>query len=55
MAPFKLRYLALPGPSPEFDVNLFWHAKFHKEPGNQWLRTVIAELSVDQGVTHNQG
>jgi hypothetical protein len=37
-------------PLPEFDVNLFWHAKFHKEPGSQWLRNVIAELSVAQGV-----
>jgi DNA-binding transcriptional LysR family regulator len=50
MAPFKLRYLPHPVPLPEFDVNLFWHAKFHKEPGSQWLRNVIAELSVDQGV-----
>jgi hypothetical protein len=37
-------------PLPEFDVNLFWHAKFHKEPGSQWLRNVIADLSVAQGV-----
>jgi DNA-binding transcriptional LysR family regulator len=50
MAPFKLRYLPHPVPLPEFDVNLFWHAKFHKEPGSQWLRNVIAELSVAQGV-----
>ena len=50
MAPFKLRYLPHPVPLPEFDVNLFWHAKYHKEPGNQWLRSVIAELAIDQGV-----
>jgi len=47
MAPFKLKYLPHPVPFPEFDVNLFWHAKFHKEPGNQWLRNVIAELADD--------
>ncbi|MGJ9420635.1 LysR family transcriptional regulator [Massilia sp. CMS3.1] len=46
MAPFKLKFLPLPVPIPEFDVNLFWHAKFHKEPGNQWLRDVVANLSV---------
>ena len=46
MAPFNLTYLPLPVPVPEFDVNLFWHARFHKEPGNQWLRNVIAELAV---------
>jgi DNA-binding transcriptional LysR family regulator len=48
MAPFKLKYLPHPVPFPEFDVNLFWHAKFHKEPGNQWLRNLIAELAVDR-------
>jgi len=46
MAPFNLTYLPLPVPVPEFDVNLFWHARFHKEPGNQWLRNVIADLAV---------
>lgn len=46
MAPFNLTYLPLPVPVPEFDVNLFWHARFHKEPGNQWLRNVIADLVV---------
>ena len=45
MAPFGLTYLPHPVPFPEFDVNLFWHAKFHKEPGSQWLREVIAGLS----------
>jgi DNA-binding transcriptional LysR family regulator len=47
MAPFGLTYLPHPVPIPEFDVNLFWHAKFHKEPGNQWLRNLIAELAID--------
>jgi DNA-binding transcriptional LysR family regulator len=47
MAPFKLKYLPHPVPFPEFDVNLFWHARFHKEPGNQWLRNVLAEMAVE--------
>ena len=47
MAPFNLTYLPVPVPVPEFDVNLFWHARFHKEPGNQWLRSLIAELAAD--------
>jgi DNA-binding transcriptional LysR family regulator len=45
MKPFRLKYLPHPVPLPEFDVNLFWHAKFHKEPGSQWLRGVIAGLA----------
>jgi DNA-binding transcriptional LysR family regulator len=47
MAIFRLKYLPHPVPIPEFDVNLFWHAKFHKEPGNQWIRNLIAEIALD--------
>ena len=36
--PFNLRYVSLPLKLPEIGVNLFWHSRFHKEPGNQWLR-----------------
>lgn len=48
MAPFDLKYLAAPFPLPEFDVNLFWHAKFHKEPGSQWLRGLMSELAAGE-------
>jgi hypothetical protein len=27
--------------------NLFWHAKFHKEPENQWLRGVVFDTFSD--------
>jgi DNA-binding transcriptional LysR family regulator len=47
MQPFQLKYLPHPVPLPEFGINLFWHAKFHKEPGNQWLRGVVFELFSD--------
>jgi DNA-binding transcriptional LysR family regulator len=50
MAPFRLKYLPHPVPFPEFDVNLFWHAKFHKEPGTQWLRNVIADIAASHGM-----
>lgn len=50
MAPFKLRYLPHPVPLPEFDVNMFWHAKFHKEPGSQWIRNVIADIAAGPGM-----
>lgn len=50
MAPFKLKYLPHPVPLPEFDVNLFWHAKYHKEPGSQWLRNVIADIAAGPGM-----
>jgi DNA-binding transcriptional LysR family regulator len=44
IAPFQLRYLPHPLPLPEIGINLFWHAKFHKEPGNQWLRGLMFDL-----------
>jgi len=41
LAPFNLRAMKHPVPLPETGINLFWHAKFHKEPGNQWMRRLI--------------
>lgn len=40
---FALRYVPHPLTLPEIQINLFWHAKFHREAGNQWLRTLICE------------
>src|SRR5690606_12033393 len=42
--PFGLRYADHPVELPQIGINLFWHARFHKEPGNQWLRQLIFEL-----------
>ncbi len=40
---FPLRFVPHPLKLPEIQINLFWHAKFHQEAGNQWLRTLIFE------------
>ncbi|WP_151448685.1 LysR family transcriptional regulator [Lacisediminimonas profundi] len=45
--PFGLRYVPHPLPLPEIGINLFWHAKFHKEPDNQWLRSLISDTFAD--------
>jgi DNA-binding transcriptional LysR family regulator len=39
--PFKLAYVSHPAKLPEMAINVFWHAKFHKSPANQWLRTLV--------------
>jgi len=26
---------------------MFWHAKFHKDPANQWLRSLVIDLHAD--------
>jgi len=43
-APFALRHVSHPASLPEVAINLFWHAKFHKDPANQWLRSVLVSM-----------
>jgi DNA-binding transcriptional LysR family regulator len=49
LAPFKLAYVKHPVELPRIGINIFWHAKVHKEPGNQWLRNLIADTFSDAG------
>ncbi len=39
--PFGLQYVPHPVALPMVGINIFWHAKMHKEPSNHWLRGVI--------------
>lgn len=41
--PFGLAYLTHPAKLPEVAINLFWHARVHKDPANVWLRNLIFE------------
>jgi DNA-binding transcriptional LysR family regulator len=41
---FKLRSFAPPMRLPRIDVSQHWHERFHREPGNQWIREVFVEL-----------
>ncbi len=40
----QFKVLRLPFKSPSFTVKQHWHERFHRDPGNQWLRRVIVEL-----------
>lgn len=40
---FGLAWVAHPARLPEAGINLFWHAKVHKDPANQWLRGLVFE------------
>ena len=42
--PFGLTYVEHPFHVPQTSVNLFWHAKFHRESGNIWLRQIVVDL-----------
>lgn len=45
--PFGLTYRAHPFALPEIAINVFWHAKVHRSPANQWLRRMVFELFAD--------
>jgi hypothetical protein len=32
---------------PEININVFWHAKFNKDPANKWLRGLIFDHFAD--------
>jgi hypothetical protein len=36
-----------PAALPEIAIKLFWHAKVHKDPANQWLRGLVFETFAD--------
>lgn len=40
----ELRAFPTPTRLPRIDVAQHWHERFHREPGNQWIRGVFAEL-----------
>lgn len=44
---FRLEFVRHPVVLPDFQINLFWHAKYHHEPGNQWLRGLICDQFVE--------
>lgn len=46
--PFGLTFARHPAPLPEIAINLFWHAKYHKDPANEWLRSLVFRLHADQ-------
>ena len=39
-----LRVLACPVPVPSYTVKQYWHARFHHDPANRWLREQVAGL-----------
>lgn len=39
-----LKLFSCPVPIPPFTVKQHWHARFHNDPGNQWLRKACSAL-----------
>ena len=45
MLPIKI--LPPPVKLPAYDVRLFWHERFHRDPANRWLRSLYVDLFSD--------
>ncbi len=52
--PFDLVQLEPPMPLPEIAINLFWHAKFNKDPANRWIRQLMFDLFSESSVKSPQ-
>ena len=48
VGPFELAYVAHPARLPEIAINMFWHAKYHKDPANEWLRGLVFRTHSDR-------
>jgi len=44
-----LRILPCPLNIPSFSVKQYWHARYHHDAANQWLRNVCADLFLQRG------
>jgi DNA-binding transcriptional LysR family regulator len=48
LEPFELAKVPHPAKLPDIAINAFWHAKYHREPANRWLRGMVFELFGDR-------
>lgn len=46
-APFGLVTSPHPARIPDIAINLFWHAKFNRDPASMWIRQLFVELFAD--------
>lgn len=46
--PFGLSSAKHPVKLPQHTIDLYWHAKVHKDPANQWLRRLIYDTFADR-------
>ncbi|HWH81426.1 MAG TPA: LysR family transcriptional regulator [Burkholderiaceae bacterium] len=45
--PFGLAVAAHPARLPQIGIHVFWHARMHRDPSNQWLRSLVVETFAD--------
>ncbi|VTU23701.1 LysR family transcriptional regulator [Variovorax sp. PBL-E5] len=45
--PFDLVWRPHPADLPQIAINMFWHTRYHRDPGNRWLRDLLFEHFAD--------
>jgi len=43
-APFGLEWIAPPLDLPPLQTHIFWHRRFNQDPGNAWMRGLLADV-----------
>ncbi|WP_017523973.1 LysR family transcriptional regulator [Pusillimonas noertemannii] len=43
----RVQVLKIPVASPSYEVRQYWHERFHREPGNCWLRQIMFNTFLD--------
>lgn len=43
VSPFGLKYVQHPIALPAITINVFWHARMHRDAANQWMRDLILD------------
>lgn len=49
-----VQIISLPLRFPEYAVNQYWHDRYHRDPGNMWLRSVVYDTANDVAATDRQ-
>lgn len=44
----SLEILSLPVNVSSYDIQIYWHERYHHDPANRWLRSAIADLFADR-------
>ncbi len=43
----QIQALKIPVPTPSYEVRQYWHERYHREPGNCWLRQILFNAFLD--------
>jgi len=51
----QVKLLDPPMPLPTYQVRQYWHERYHRDPANQWLRTLVGDLFAEPATPEAPG